>query len=114
MSSIRRHRGVAFSVVLCLAVPALAKVRIFEPQAAGCGTWTTQRTTHDPALHTTEAWVIGFVSGLAAGNPKADLLANLDAKGVLDGMDRYCNDNPGADLADAAEHVVKPGKKHPQ
>jgi hypothetical protein len=81
-----------------------------------CGTWTARRTARhaDPAPY--EQWVLGYLSGVAAGSAALDPpkrlnpLNGVDAQAVSAWMDNYCRAHPLVTIFYAANAFVR---EHP-
>lgn len=58
-----------------------------------CGKWVAVRKESGLRAAQSDAWIVGFVSGLALTS-KRDFLHGLDAESVLLHVDKHCRDNP--------------------
>ncbi len=101
-------------LILCAMAMALAvttgearMVQVKGNGAQSCGEWVTARAKD--ALSAETVWVLGFLSGLAAGEgvdfwgtPGAPRVNPLDNASVYLWMDNYCKANPLHMIATAA------------
>ena len=61
--------------------------------ARSCGEWVEHRQEKTMSTLATEAWVVGFLSGIAIVRDK-DFLKETDAPSIFLWMDKYCKANP--------------------
>ena len=57
-----------------------------------CGQWIARKST-DVDKAATEAWLLGYLSGLATGS-RVDILHDTDYASLMAWMDNYCNAHP--------------------
>ena len=78
-----------------------------------CGGWTAHR--RDNTADVPEFWVLGFLSGAAAGSwaspARLDPLNGVDAEGVWAWIDNYCRTHPLDSLVNAAVMFLR---EHPR
>jgi hypothetical protein len=78
---------------------------MFGPGTTTCITWTSDRKA-GPDLDQTagEGWVLGWFS--AASHYKSGLPAQIDSKGLLAHVDKYCAEHPLDKVHDACRTLV--------
>jgi hypothetical protein len=98
----------AIYLVIAIAVFSCSSTNASAVQIRGvgsCGEWITE-TTETPTKFNTrfydEAWLIGYLSGLAVGT-NTDFLAGTDHQSIYLWVTNYCQANPLDDLAKAAK-----------
>ncbi|MEK7876864.1 MAG: hypothetical protein AAB325_11795 [Pseudomonadota bacterium] len=67
-------------------------------QAPSCGEWVSHREKSDTLALGNTSWLLGYLSGLAAGRGK-DFLAGTDNGSIYKWMDNYCRTNPLRDVS---------------
>lgn len=67
-----------------------------------CGKWVQTKGTS--ARLSPEAWVVGFISGIALGT-NVDLLKSNDNESLFLWLDNFCRDNPLLPLYDASNKL---------
>ena len=55
-----------------------------------CEEWVNRHSTNDSSM---EEWLLGYLSGIAAGK-NIDLLGGAERKSLFLWMDKYCKKNP--------------------
>jgi hypothetical protein len=66
-------------------------------QAPSCGEWVVHREKSDTLALGNASWLLGYLSGMAAGSGK-DYLSGSDNASLYRWMDNYCRKNPLRDL----------------
>lgn len=61
--------------------------------ARSCGTWIEARKSGGISELASEAWIIGYLTGLSVESDK-DILASTDANSIYLWTDKFCRDNP--------------------
>lgn len=69
-----------------------------------CGEWVNRHSTNDGAAM--EEWLLGFLSGLAAGK-NTDLLKNAQKEYLYLWIDNYCHANPSGRVDNAAHDLAE-------
>jgi hypothetical protein len=88
MKTIRMLAITAFSVGV-VATSANAFSTIGD---RSCGKWSTRR--QNPYVEaSSEAWLMGYMTGLASASEK-DVLADTDGESIILWMDNYCRTHP--------------------
>lgn len=67
-----------------------------------CGSWTKNKSSTSPH----EAWLFGYLSGIAWGK-RNDFLKETDAESIILWVDNYCKINPLKKVGDAAGILVE-------
>jgi hypothetical protein len=96
-----------------IAVSASLEEGVEARQAPSCGEWVSHREKSDTLALGNTSWLLGYLSGLAAGRGK-DFLSGTDNGPIYKWMDNYCRTNPLRDvgsggIALAAELTRKKG-----
>ncbi|NUY32984.1 hypothetical protein F0160_21085 [Paraburkholderia sp. JPY303] len=106
-----KARDLLISLVACVSCTAI------DANAAGyvvhgfptCGEWieARQHSSHLPfyASQAQESWVLGFLSGNAAG-AKKNFLDGTDYTSLFQWISNYCRDNPLNTVADASNELA--------
>lgn len=68
-----------------------------------CGEWVNRHSTNDGAAM--EEWLLGFLSGLAAGK-NIDLLKKVQKEYLYLWIDNYCQANPSGRVDNAAHDLA--------
>lgn len=78
--------------------------------ARSCALWTEnrvdERSGHQLGAQFYQTWLVGYLSGMAAGTG-VDLLGGRPNAPLFQMVDRYCAENPGANLAQAGATVAR-------
>ena len=61
--------------------------------AVSCGDWINYHAHNLTSASWGEYWLIGFLSGIAAGT-KIDFMKNTDSKYIVSRMNNYCTSHP--------------------
>lgn len=79
---------------------------VYGPTSVSCGTFTASSGADRHAL---EWWVLGFVSGVnyARGGGNGPALADVDTKGQIGWITKYCAENPLAEFIEATTSLVE-------
>lgn len=112
-ATIKKVRAIA----LTLGSLALGTAAAVNAQAAtvmgmrSCGKWIEARSENTPsrkgwASLAAEAWLVGYMSGLADGL-SIDFLKGTDGSSLYLWVDNYCRSNPLKDTADAGYELAK-------
>jgi hypothetical protein len=96
-----------------VAVSSTAEAGAEARQAPSCGEWIVHREKSDTLALGNASWLLGYLSGIAAGSGK-DALAATENSAIYKWMDNYCRANPLRDVSSggnalAAELARKPG-----
>lgn len=91
------------SLMLMLGDAAAQSVNIRG--ARSCGEWTQQRNKAGWEALATEAWIAGYLSGLAFQSGKS-FLKGTDNPSLFLWIDNYCRTNPLDDVADASNELA--------
>ena len=67
-----------------------------------CEAWTANPVSGGGLGLLYQQWIFGFLSGVSFADPDHDPLKDMDAAAVMTWLDKYCQDNAAARLADAA------------
>ncbi len=104
----------------CLVVPLSVQADIVVYGANSCETWTAERQKGDSGASWERPWLFGYLSGVARG-ADVDFMKGADPQKLLAWIDRFCQDNPKANLGQAAEllaqalvRAMPPGEGSPQ
>lgn len=73
--------------------------------AQSCKTWNDDKA-NPAAKAENEAWLLGYLSGLASSKNK-DFLRDTDSSSFFLWIDNYCQTNPAKDIDDAADQLAK-------
>lgn len=71
-----------------------------------CGAWVVARQADSWPARANEAWLVGYLSGIAWGVGK-DALLNTDNASIFLYTDNYCRNNPLQDSDDAANTLFR-------
>jgi len=86
----------AAMLAILLAMPSLADAHLVASRGAvTCETWTKQRPQN---AKTAEAWLLGYLSGLAQ-EADHDFPKVMDDAALFRAMDDYCRQNPRQTIA---------------
>ena len=102
----------SLAILTCVALTASTEVRA-ETHMVGiagqsCETWTANRPTSGAGLGLFyQQWVFGFLSGASYADPSHDPLNGSDAATITAWVDKYCQDNATARIADAVVAFVR-------
>jgi hypothetical protein len=80
-----RLMSLAFALVFCSNGNAVVYMGV-----TSCEEWANRHSANDS---TGEEWLLGYLSGIAAGK-NIDLLGGADRKSLFLWMDNYCQNNP--------------------
>lgn len=85
----------AIAAVCALATLADAEpVHVFAPDAAmSCGKWLDVRKQSNQKSWQAEAWMTGYLSGVAVGS-RRDFWQITDEASLLHWIDKYCRESP--------------------
>ncbi|HMN78666.1 MAG TPA: hypothetical protein PKA20_01935 [Burkholderiaceae bacterium] len=104
----------------CLLMPLSVQADIVVYGANSCETWTAERQKGDSGATWERPWLFGYLSGVARG-ADVDFMKGADPQKLLAWIDRFCQDNPKANLGQAAEvlaqalvRAMPPGEGSPQ
>ena len=61
--------------------------------AVSCVDWVNDHSHNSASASLGEYWLIGFLSGIAAGT-KTDFMKNSDANSIVTWMNQYCSKHP--------------------
>lgn len=102
-------RLLAIALGLCIAANAAAQT-VTARGARSCALWNENRVDerggHLLGAQFYQTWLVGYLSGMAAGTG-VDLLGGLPNAPLFQRVDRYCAENPGANLAQAGATVAR-------
>lgn len=102
-------RLLACALALCVAADAAAQ-NVTARGARSCASWTENRLDerggHLLGAQFYQTWLVGYLSGVAAGTG-VDLLGGRPNAPLFLMVDRYCAENPGANLAQAGMTVAR-------
>ncbi len=92
--------------LLCVVMPVCAQADIVVYGANACETWTAERQKGESGANWERPWLFGYLSGVARGSD-IDFLKGADPQKLLAWIDRFCQDNPKANLGEAAEVLAQ-------
>jgi hypothetical protein len=97
-------------MIASLALVEVAKAEgrdYFGVGGDSCGAWINARAKSDAARH--GSWVLGYISALNVWGVigREDALKNVDAAGIYQWLDTYCQENPLETIATAAGKLVR-------
>lgn len=72
--------------------------------ARSWGAWLEYRAQRGSSSVTTEAWLVGYLSGIAISRGK-DALKGTDNQSIYAWMDNYCRANPLSFLPEGGQHL---------
>ena len=72
--------------------------------AVSCGDWINSHTHNLTAASWGEYWLIGFLSGIAAGS-RIDFMKNTESSLIVKMMNKYCTSHP-LDSTSAGANVL--------
>lgn len=102
-------RILALALGLFLAANAAAQT-VTARGARSCALWNENRLDerggHLLGAQFYQTWLVGYLSGMAAGTG-VDLLGGRPNAPLFQMVDRYCAENPGANLAQAGATVAR-------
>lgn len=94
----------------CLAAQAAAQVTVTTRGARSCAAWAEnrldEREGHPLKAQVHQTWLVGFLSGMAASSG-VDFMARTRNEPLFLMVDRYCGENPGANLAQAGTVIAQ-------
>jgi hypothetical protein len=91
------------SVVMLMAMVASTLRAVEIRGARSCGKWLEERRSGNHVY--AEAWLVGFLSGMAFESNK-DFLKGTDNASIDSWMDNYCTNHPLDTLVDGAEALM--------
>lgn len=99
------------AIVLGLFLSASAAAQTVTARGArSCALWNENRLDalggHLLGAQFYQTWLVGYLSGVAAGTG-VDLLGGRPNAPLFQRVDRYCAENPGANLAQAGMTVAR-------
>jgi hypothetical protein len=101
-----RHLVMGGLLSVAAAVPIVAKaatVTIIGDGALSCGKWISERGADGKPFQVRQAWVFGYLSGMATGVGSDALApAAVDHASIVVWMDNYCQANPLDPVSKAA------------
>lgn len=92
--------------LVCLVMPLSVQADIVVYGANSCETWTAERQKGDSGASWERPWLFGYLSGVARG-ADIDFMKGADPQKMLAWIDRFCQDNPKANLGQAAELLAQ-------
>jgi hypothetical protein len=112
--SVTRILAVALGLMVSVAT-SVAKADDQGKTAMGagvhsCGTWTGERAARDVGEVVDEAWVVGYLSGVATWSD-LDPLKGIDGNAVWAWIDNYCRAHPLVRINGAVDAFIK---EHPR
>lgn len=69
-----------------------------------CGRWINDKKNDELSRITAERWIIGYLSGLAAGTEK-NILEGTDNDSIILWIDNYCSANPLKDIGHGSNEI---------
>ena len=78
--------------------------------APSCGTWIEERPQQNFRAISVEAWLVGFLSGIAAASNE-DILHGTDNASLFLWMNNWCRANPLKDVFDGATALTRELKR---
>lgn len=94
----------------CLVLPAQAQLTVTARGARPCAAWNDnrleERAGHPFKAEVHQTWLVGYLSGLAAG-AGVDFLAGSGNDALFLRVDEYCRANPGAHLGLAGTAIAR-------
>ncbi|MFC7460601.1 hypothetical protein [Hydrogenophaga defluvii] len=72
--------------------------------ARSCGQWIESRTERGSKKVGSEAWLMGYLSGMAMVSGK-DAIQRTDSSSIYAWMDSYCKSKPLSDTAEGGVHL---------
>ena len=94
----------------CLVAAGAAAQTVTARGARNCALWTENRIDerggHLLGAQFYQTWLVGYLSGMAAGTG-TDILSGTRNGALFLRVDRYCAENPGANLAQAGATVAR-------
>lgn len=88
---------------LAFAVPA-CKAAVTIRGTVSCGDWVTERTKHGVGAFGNEAWLVGYLSGIATVT-NTNFLKGTDNASLFLWMDTYCRSSPLKDIDDGGSEL---------
>jgi len=102
-------RFLALALGICVAANAAAQT-VTARGARSCALWSENRLDarggHLLGAQFYQTWLVGYLSGVAAGTG-VDLLGSVPNAPLFQRVDRYCAENPAANLAQAGATVAR-------
>src|SRR4051812_16311657 len=94
----RLKNGVVASIVamMLLSPPSIVQAEFISKGSARCGQWLEARTKNQALSY--EFWLLGFLSGLAAGED-SNVLQSSDPASLEFWMDNFCRADPLSNVA---------------
>lgn len=104
MTGIKRKRVIA-ALMLCCLLPGIssAQYTVYGPGGNSCGRWLEDRKSF--VWVSGIMWLSGWLS--AAGYYGIADLKRTSSDAMAAFVDKYCQENPGSDIDDAAMALVK-------
>jgi hypothetical protein len=72
--------------------------------ASSCGDWVAERDKKSIGTFGNEAWLLGYLSGIATVT-NTSFLKGTDNPSLFLWMDNYCRENPLSDLSDGGSKL---------
>lgn len=105
-----RIRPLPALLLACLVAADTAAQTVLARGARNCALWTEnridERSGHLLQAQVYQTWLVGYLSGMAAGTGM-DILAGARNDALFLMVDRYCAENPRANLAQAGATVAR-------
>ena len=107
----RSRTNLLAAVALASIVPGAGDQARAEQHYAmnpgSCGTWGIEQQGPSPSFGRLQAWVIGYVSGVAVYLPGAgNMLVNVDPDSISTWVTSYCAAHPFDPLSEASQLVA--------
>lgn len=97
--------GVLLAATELTIAAAPAEGVVQARQAPSCGEWIAHREKSNTLALGDTAWLLGYLSGMAA-NSGRDHLAGTDNASIYRWMDNYCRNNPLRDVSGGAKALA--------
>ena len=103
----RIYRDTCSAGILCLVFVGFANAQTTYIGSPECRDWLNPRDVSGVSLEhlRNNAWLVGFLSGVAAGTGK-NILAGEDATDLQQKVSQHCRAKPSLAVSEAALYVV--------
>lgn len=100
-------------IASCFIISSACATPITTPDnGSSCGQWVS-RADRPGFKNTIEAWVVGYLSGIAFQS-KSDMLNGSDAPSIFMWVDNYCRSNPLEKLSSGTWELSQELKRRSQ
>ena len=103
-TTVIKKTQLATVMLLCLGLAAPSAQAVETRGARSCGIWISDKANVQAV--TNEAWLVGFLTGMAVNSGK-DILKGTDNVSIILWVDNYCRANPLQNLTRAGDTLFE-------